>query len=81
MDEICVDTHVHRISNRLDLVRTKTPEDTYKALKRVLPREYWRKINFFFVSYGKTVCTPISPKCSICSIFKYCPKRGVETSR
>jgi len=77
IDEICVDTHVHRISNRLGFVKTKTPEETYYELKKILPKKFWRKTNFFFVSYGKTVCTPLRPKCNICGINELCPKIGV----
>jgi endonuclease III len=78
VDEICVDTHVHRISNRLGLVKTKTPQETYYELKKLLPKKFWRKTNFFFVSYGKTICTPLRPKCSICKISELCPKIGLK---
>lgn len=81
IDEICVDTHVHRMSNRLGFVRTNTPEQTYHVLKKILPKQYWRKINFLMVSYGKTICTPVSPKCSKCKIDKICPKNGVGSQR
>jgi endonuclease-3 len=80
IDEICVDTHVHRISNRLGLVRTREPKDTYAALKKTLPKKYWRKINFLMVSYGKTVCKPIGPKCSECKLNSLCPKIGIKKS-
>jgi len=81
IDEICVDTHVHSISNRLGFVKTHTPEQTYYALKKILPKQYWRKINFLMVSYGKTICVPVSPKCSECKINKICPKIGVKSQR
>lgn len=81
LDEICVDTHVHRISNRLGIVSTKTPEETYHVLKKILPKDLWRKINFLMVSYGKTICVPISPKCSECKIKRMCHKKGVQTQR
>jgi len=81
IDEICVDTHVHKISNRLGLVRTKDPKETYTALKRTLPKKYWRKINYLMVSYGKTICTPTYPKCPVCGLNKLCPKVGVKKIR
>jgi endonuclease-3 len=81
LDGICVDTHVHRISNRLGWVRTKTPEQTESALERVLPREYWIPINDLLVRFGQTLCTPISPFCSRCPIAAECPRIGVERSR
>jgi endonuclease-3 len=78
IDEICVDTHVHRISNRLGLVKTKDTEQTYKDLKKILPKKYWRIINYYFVSYGKTVCKPIGPKCRDCKLSPLCPKISVK---
>lgn len=78
---ICVDTHVHRISNRIGWVKTKTPEETEFALRKLLPLEYWRTINDYFVSYGQTVCTPMSPHCSICKLNNICQKNGVDKSR
>jgi len=70
--EICVDTHVHRISNRLGLIKTSTPEESAEALKKVLPRKYWGGISHLMVSYGKTICKPIGPKCKGCSLNKIC---------
>lgn len=78
---ICVDTHVHRISNRIGWVQTKTPEETEFALRKLLPAEYWRTINDYFVSYGQTICTPISPHCSVCKLNTVCHKNNVEKSR
>lgn len=78
---ICVDTHVHRISNRIGWVKTKTPEETEFALRKLLPAEYWRTINDYFVSYGQTICTPISPHCSVCKLNTVCQKNNVEKSR
>jgi endonuclease-3 len=78
---ICVDTHVHRISNRLGYVRTKTPEKTEFALREKLPFPYWIEYNDLLVSYGKHVCTPISPFCSRCKIERYCDKVGVKKQR
>tara|TARA_Y100000310_G_scaffold291943_1_gene320285 strand:- start:20389 stop:21069 length:681 start_codon:yes stop_codon:yes gene_type:complete len=78
---ICVDTHVHRISNRLGLVKTKTPEKTEFALRELLPKKFWIVYNDLLVSYGQNVCVPISPFCSKCSISKFCERIGVERSR
>ncbi len=69
---IPVDTHVHRISNRLGLVRTKIPEQTETELIKIIPKHYWVAVNELFVKHGQTVCKPIGPKCEICSIKKYC---------
>jgi endonuclease-3 len=74
---ICVDTHVHRISNRLGLVRTKAPAETEAALERVLPRRYWIDINDLLVTFGQTVCHPTSPRCSTCPLSTRCPRIGV----
>jgi endonuclease-3 len=76
-----IDTHCHRIPNRLGWISTKTPEKTEKALEVILPKEYWRDFNAIFVQFGKTICVPISPKCSQCPISKYCPKIGVIKHR
>lgn len=81
VDAICVDCHVHQISNRLGWIETKSPEDTEKALKKVLPRKHWIPVNEIFVMWGQAVCTPISPKCSLCPLCKECPKKGVEKTR
>jgi endonuclease-3 len=78
---ICVDTHVHRISNRLDLVRTKTPEQTEHALEKVLPQSLWIEINDLLVTFGQNVCHPTSPRCSICPLATRCPRVGVTRSR
>jgi endonuclease III len=78
---ICVDTHVHRISNRWGLVQTKTPEQTEEALRKVLPRRYWIEINGLLVAFGQTICQPVSPFCSRCSLARRCPKIGVVRSR
>lgn len=71
---IPVDIHVHRISNRTGLVRTKQPEETEQELMKLYPKEYWTKINDTFVIFGKIVCKPIGPKCEICPITQQCPK-------
>ena len=78
---ICVDTHVHRISNRWGYVETKTPEETEMALRAKLPRRYWIEINDLLVAMGQTICHPTSPKCSLCPIEQYCAKIGVTRSR
>ena len=81
VDAICVDTHVHRISNRTGWVRTKSPGETEAALNEVLPVRYWRTINEMLVTFGKRVCTPLSPRCSSCPIRTHCPRVGVTKSR
>jgi endonuclease-3 len=78
---ICVDTHVHRISNRLGYVKTKSPEETEMALRQKLPEEYWIEFNDLLVTYGQNVCRPISPFCSTCKICEYCRQVGVKRSR
>ncbi len=78
---ICVDTHVHRISNRWGLVKTKNPKETEFALYKVLPKKYWITYNDLLVSFGQNVCKPISPLCSICPIENLCPKIGVTKHR
>jgi len=78
---ICVDTHVHRISNRLGWVKTKTPEQTELELRKILPKKYWKKINPILVTFGQNICKPVSPLCSTCPINDICPKIGVKTSR
>ncbi len=69
---IAVDTHVHRISNRLGWVKTKNPEETEDALKKIVPQELWIEVNRLFVGHGQTICIPRNPKCNICPIRKYC---------
>jgi endonuclease III len=78
---LCVDTHVHRISNRLGYVRTKTPEATEFALRKKLPPRYWSRYNTLLVAFGRNTCRPISPLCSTCPIARYCDRVGVTTSR
>ncbi|PYS55069.1 MAG: endonuclease III [Acidobacteria bacterium] len=78
---IAVDTHVHRISNRLGYVRTRTPEDTEMVLRKKLPRRYWIVFNDLLVAYGQNLCKPISPYCSRCKIAEYCKRVGVRTCR
>ena len=78
---ICVDTHVHRISNRLGYVRTRTPDETETALRATLPRRYWIGYNDLLVTFGQNVCAPISPKCSACPVRALCRRVGVTASR
>jgi len=78
---IPVDTHVNRIPNRLGWVKTKKPEQTEVELMKILPKKYWTEINGIFILFGKTICLPVSPKCSICPIRKYCKRVGVKKSR
>jgi endonuclease III len=78
---IPVDTHVHRISNRLGWVKTKDPEKTEVELLRIVPKKQWFLVNDVLVNHGKTICNPISPFCSKCSIIKYCERVGVKKSR
>jgi endonuclease-3 len=69
---ICVDTHVHRITNRWGYVNTETPYETEMFLRKKLPKQYWKKINKLLVSFGQNICKPVSPSCNICKISKYC---------
>ena len=78
---ICVDTHVHRISNRLGLVNTKTPEKTERALNQVLPRDLWVPINDLLVTFGQNRCHPTSPRCTGCPLDDLCPRIGVTRFR
>ena len=71
---ICVDVHVHRIFNRLGLIKTKSPEETEFALREKLPKKYWLDINTILVTHGQNVCKPINPKCEECPISDYCEK-------
>jgi endonuclease III len=76
---ICVDVHVHRISNRLGYVKTKTPFDTEMALREKLPKEMWININSYLVAFGQNHCTPRNPKCNTCVIYDECKRIGVTT--
>jgi len=80
-DVLPIDTHCHRIPNRLGWVETATPEKTEKALEKVLPKRYWNEFNGVFVLFGKTICQPISPWCSKCPVFSECERVGVVRSR
>ncbi len=78
---ICVDTHVHRISNRWGYVKTKTPVETEMKLREILPRQYWWKINYYLVAFGQMVCRPRQPKCRECPLTDICPQIGVLSRR
>lgn len=73
-----IDTHCHRIPNRIGWIETKTPEETEQVLRKELPRKYWMLFNDLFVQFGQNMCKPIGPKCPKCVIAKYCEKRGVK---
>ena len=81
IDALCVDCHVHEISNRLGWVSAKSPEETEKELRKILPRRFWIPLNELLVRYGQIVCTPVSPRCSICPMDAECRKKGVSRTR
>jgi endonuclease-3 len=78
---ICVDVHVHRISNRCGWLCSKTPEETEMILRAILPKKYWKGINALLVLYGQNLCRPVSPYCSLCTIKEHCKRIGVGKSR
>ena len=78
---ICVDTHVHRISNRLGIVSTKNPHETEESLRKILPKRYWIIYNTLLVTFGKRICKPISPLCNTCPLSHMCKKVGVSKHR
>jgi endonuclease III len=78
---ICVDTHVHRLTNRWGLIRTRTPYETEFALREMLPRRYWKRLNGVLVAFGQGICRPVSPLCSRCGIRSACGRIGVTKSR
>jgi endonuclease-3 len=81
IEALCVDTHVHRISNRLGFVATRMPDQTEAALRTTLPRKLWWDYNELLVSFGKRTCTPLSPRCSVCPVSGECPQVGVTRTR
>lgn len=81
IDAICVDCHVHQISNRLGWIETSFPEQSEKVLQDVMPRRYWIPLNELLVTYGQNICTSVSPHCSICPFAGTCPKIGVTRTR
>ncbi len=80
-DAMCVDVHVHRISNRFGYIRTKTPDESEQALRAKLPKKYWKSYNELLVTFGQNHCTPLSPKCSTCPVKHWCARIGVTKSR
>jgi len=81
-ENICVDTHVHRISNRMGWVKTLTPDETEHALYRATARRWWPYINLYLITWGQNVCRPVHPRCGVCAIRPYCAQVGVTvTSR
>lgn len=76
-DNICVDTHVHRIANRLGWIQTRTPDQSEQALYRVVPRRYWAEVNLRLVTWGQNICRPVYPRCAVCVVADVCPKIGV----
>lgn len=78
---ICVDTHVHRISNRLGWVRTKSPEETESALQKIIPKRYWIDLNTWLVTFGQNICLPVSPFCGKCRVYPFCKRVGVKKFR
>ncbi|MFZ2330477.1 MAG: endonuclease III [Atribacterota bacterium] len=81
IDTVTVDTHVHRISNRIGIVRTRTPAETEQDLMKVLPQKHWISFNTYLVLHGQNICKPISPWCSRCKIISFCQQIGVERCR
>jgi len=80
-DAICVDTHVHRIMNIWGYVRTKTPLDTEKALRKKLPKQFWKEVNRILVAFGQGTCRPVGPRCYRCVLEPYCPQKGVKPAK
>jgi endonuclease-3 len=78
---MCVDTHVHRISNRLGYIKTKTPDESEMALRKKLPAKHWMKYNDLLVAFGQNQCKPVSPLCGSCLVSKFCPRIGVTRFR
>ena len=78
---VCVDIHVHRISNRLGLIKTKNPLETEMKLRKILPEKYWIEYNDLLVPFGQNICKPVSPFCSTCPIIEFCDKVGVSRHR
>ena len=81
MEGLCVDIHVHRISNRLGWLESKTPDETEMILREIMPKKYWKRLNYLLVLYGQKLCRPVSPFCSLCVIQKHCSRCGVEKIR
>ncbi len=79
-EAICVDVHVHRISNRLGIIKTATPFETEMELQKILPRRHWIRYNTYLVAHGQNTCKPISPRCGQCLIYRHCKRVGVTTA-
>ncbi|MDR2542332.1 MAG: endonuclease III [Treponema sp.] len=80
-DALCVDIHVHRISNRMGWLESKNPDKTEMVLREIMPVKYWKRLNYLLVLYGQRLCRPLSPFCSSCVITKFCARNGVGRSR
>ncbi|MEM3405559.1 MAG: endonuclease III [Candidatus Pacearchaeota archaeon] len=80
-DYIPIDTHCHRIPNRLGWIKTKNPEETEKEIMKILPKKYWKEFNTIIILFGKEICLPILPKCNICPVKKYCKRINVKRYR
>lgn len=74
---MCVDVHVHRISNRLGYIKTKDPDETEFKLRKILPKQYWIRYNSLLVAFGQSICRPVSPHCSKCAVLNYCKRIGI----
>jgi len=81
IDAICVDCHVHQISNRLGWINTSTPEESVVELEKIMPKRFWIPLNELLVTFGQNICTSVSPHCTICPLNEICPKLEVKTSR
>ena len=81
LEGLCVDIHVHRISNRCGWLNSKNPDETEMILREILPKKYWKRLNYLLVLYGQRICRPVSPFCSLCVIKKHCSGNGVKQSR
>ena len=81
LEGLCVDIHVHRISNRNGWLSSKTPDETEMILREIQPKKYWKRINYLLVLYGQRICRPVSPFCSHCVIKKHCAQKGIERFR
>jgi endonuclease-3 len=78
-NNICVDTHVHRIANRLGWVKTRNPTETEHALYKAVPKRWWPKVNLYLVTWGQNICRPVYPRCGVCAVSRLCPRVGVTT--
>ena len=81
INALCVDIHVHRISNRCGWLSSRNPDETETILRKILPVKYWKRINYLLVQYGQNLCRPVSPFCSHCVIYKQCERNGIDRAR